>query len=311
MKHLLDWNDLKVLVAVAEQGNLKKAAQELGVNPSTVWRKIQALEQQLGSQMLAGDRGGYQVTANGLLVIEHARKMAAHADAIQLQACATHLEVRGLIRVTAPSNLAWEVLPPLMQKFQQRHPDVTFELTENAAPLDIGKQEADIALRGTREAPDDTIAHFLRTVRWGVYAAPGLTSATSLTVEELFQLPFIGYSQVQNSAVRWLDRYGRQAHVPVRCNSILTAYQCAVKGMGLVCLPENQQWALNSLYFLPPEYDSGLWILTHPEMRNAARIRAFWDFLIEELSLHYKVGQGPVDSDPEHDERTSALWTAT
>lgn len=59
MPNPLDWNDLKVLVAVAEQRNLKKAAEELGVNPSTVWRKIQVLERQLGSQLLAGDRGGY------------------------------------------------------------------------------------------------------------------------------------------------------------------------------------------------------------------------------------------------------------
>lgn len=294
MQQALDWNDLKVLVAVAEQGNLKKAAQELSVNPSTVWRKIQALERQLGSQVLVGDRGGYQVTENGRLVIEHARKMAAHADAIQFQACATHLEVRGLIRITAPSNLAWEVLPPLLHKFQQQHPDVTFELTENAVMLDVGKQEADIALRGSREAPDDTIAHFLRPVRWGVYASASLVEARSLTVDELLDLPFIGYTQLKNPAVRWMNRYARQAQVTVRCNSVPAAYQCALNGMGLALLPENQQWALNPLYFLPPEYESGLWILTHPEMRNAARIRAFWDFLIEELSHRYKVNQERV-----------------
>lgn len=287
----LDWNDLKVLVAVAEQRNLKKAAEELGVNPSTVWRKIQALERQLGSQLLAGDRGGYQVTENGESVIEHARKMSAHADAIQHHACATHLEIRGLIRITAPGNLAWEVLPPLLHQFRQLHPDVTFELTEDAALVDVGKQEADIALRGSREAPDNTIAHYLTPVRWGVFGAKSLTGEEPLTVEALVQLPIIGYTRLENPGTRWLGRYARQAYMPVRCNSLSAAYQCAVTGMGLAVLPENHQGALQGVYYLPQEYDSSLWLLTHPEMRNAARIRAFWDFLIEALSPIYNVSE--------------------
>lgn len=289
----LDWNDLKVLVAVAEQGNLKKAAVELGVNPSTVWRKIQALEKRLGSQLLAGDRGGYRVTDNGRSVIEHARKMAAHAEAIQAQACETHLAIRGLIRVTAPGNLAWDVLPPLLRAFRERHPEVSFDLREDTAMVNVGKQEADIALRGSRHAPDDTIAHFLRPVRWGVYGAGEVTPAESLSVEEILQRPIIGYSGTENPATRWLDRHARQAYMPVRCNSLLAAYRCAQSGMGLVVLPENHQWTLSLLYTLPSEYDSGLWILTHPEMRNAARIRAFWDFLIEELSPIYRSETAP------------------
>ncbi len=288
MPNPLDWNDLKVLVAVAEQRNLKKAAEELGVNPSTVWRKIQTLERQLGSQLLSGDRGGYQVTESGRSVIEHARKMAAHADAIRSQACVTHLEVRGLIRVTAPGSLAWEVLPPLLQAFRQRHPEVTFELTEGVSLVDVGKQEADIALRGSQQAPEDTIAHYLRPVRWGVFGAKSLTLAESLSVEELIRLPIIGYTQLENAGTRWLARYARQADMPIRCNNVLSAHQCAVNGMGLAVLPENHGWDLECLYYLPQEYDSGLWLLTHPEMRNAARIRAFWDFLIEALSPIYK-----------------------
>ena len=296
----LDWNDLKVLVAVAEQGNLKKAALELDVNPSTVWRKIQALEQRLGSQLLVGDRGGYRVTDNGQAVIEHARKMAAHAEAIQTQACATHLEMRGLIRVTAPGNLAWDVLPPLLKAFRDRHPDVTFDLREDVAMVDVGKQEADIALRGSLKAPDDTIAHFLRPVRWGVCGVPSVTGADSLTVEEVMRLPLIGYTGVENPASRWLDRYARQAHKPVQCNSLHAVHRCAVDGLGLAVLPENHQWNLRQVYRLPSEYDTSLWILTHPEMRNAARIRAFWDFLIETLSFDHPSAGTHSDAAADH-----------
>lgn len=125
-------------------------------------------------------------------------------------------------------------------------------------------------------------------MRWGVFCAKNLTTAESLSVEELVQLPIIGYTQLENPATRWLARYARHASMPVRCNNVLAAYQCAVNGMGLAVLPENHGWDLQSLYYLPQEYDSGLWLLTHPEMRNAARIRAFWDFLIEALSPLYK-----------------------
>jgi len=280
----LDWNDLKVLVAVAEQGNLKKAAQELGVNPSTVWRKIQAFEQRLGSQLLVGDRGGYRVTDNGQAVIEHARKMAAHAEAIQTQACATHFEVRGLIRVTAPGNMAWNVLPPLLKAFRDRHPEITFDLREDVAMVDVGRQEADIALRGSREAPDDTIARYLRPVRWGICGVPGLLESDAMTLDEVVRQPLIGYTGTDNPATRWLNRHARQADMPVRSNSVQAAYRCALEGLGLAVLPETHQWNLACVYPLPVEYESSLWILTHPEMRNAARIRAFWDFLIEALS---------------------------
>ncbi|GGX57788.1 LysR family transcriptional regulator [Saccharospirillum salsuginis] len=296
----LDWNDLKVLVAVAEQGNLKQAALELDVNPSTVWRKIQALEQRLGSQLLVGDRGGYSVTDNGQAVIDHARKMAAHAEAIQTQACATHFVVRGLIRVTAPGNLAWHVLPPLLKAFRERHPEVSFDLREDVAMVDVGRQEADIALRGSREAPDDTIAHFLRPIRWCVCGTPELAGADSLTLEEVVQRPLIGFTGTDNPAKRWLNRHARQANTPVHCNSVQAAYRCALEGIGLAILPENHQWNLSCVYTLPSEYDSGLWILTHPEMRNAARIRAFWDFLIEALSSDPASAVTPSEANAEH-----------
>lgn len=279
----MDWNDLRVLIAIAEKGTLKAAAEFLKVNHTTAWRRIHALEKHLGCQLLIGDRRGYQLTDEGETVLEHARKVSAHVDAIELQTSSKNIEIKGLIRVTAPGNIAWELLPRLITEFRLDFPEVEFEILEETASLNLEKREADIALRASQSAPDNVIGRKLGTIPWAIYGGDSKTAKPSMTMDEIKCHPIIDYSGIQISAINWYQKQTATSYKPVICNTFTAGQQCAMNGLGFALLPANQNKGLIKVYQLPEEFDSALWLLAHPEMRNAARIKAFWDFLLKKL----------------------------
>lgn len=280
----MDWNDLRFLIAVAEKGTLKAAADHLGVNHTTAWRRIQALEKDVGCQLLVGDRRGYHLTDEGESVLEHARLMSAHVDAIKLQTSSKTIEIKGLIRITAPGTIAWQQLPILIAEFRQIYPEVEFEILEESAALNLGKREADIALRASPTPPDDVIAKKIGIVPWAIYANESLISKQDMTLDDIKCQPIIDYSGFHNSASNWFQKQMAASYKPITCNNILAAYNSALNGLGFALLPMDQSYELVKAFQLPEEYNSAFWLLAHPEMRNAARIKAFWDFLLAKVN---------------------------
>ena len=291
MAHMMDWNDIRFVLAVAEQGTLQAAARELGVNHTTVWRRIQALEKSIGSQLLIGDRQGYRLTDTGEEVIAYARAMSANVDAIGRITSGKTTEMKGLIRLTAPLLMASQTIPALVQEFQQQHPAVQFEILSKNNTLDIERREADIAIRATNNVPANLIGRKLGFSRWSLYAHPSMQVNTS-SLEELAQLPLIGYRDFNAPAARWYAQQFKGIPKAVTCSGIETALACAKLGMGIALLPHSGTEGLQELYQLPDEFGAGIWLLTHKELRSSARIKAFWDFVLEknEQQSLYTVG---------------------
>lgn len=280
----MDWNHLNVMVALAEQGTLKAAAEQLDLNTSTVWRQVQNLEKTLGSQLFIAGKSGYALTDVGRSVLEHARQVSAHIEAIKTQSCAQHASMQGLIRITGPENMVRKLLPPLVNEFRNENPGVEFELIEDAAALNLVRREADLALRITETPPDEVIAKKIGRVQWAVYGHKKLVAGRKFTLQTISELPFVDYHDVPAQGVRWFQNNIKPRLRPVRCNSVSSAAHCAALGMGFVLLPDNENWDLEKVISLPEEAASNFWILAHPEMRNALRISAFRRFLIDKLT---------------------------
>lgn len=277
----MDWNDIRYVIAVAEKGSLHQAAKSLGVNHSTAWRRIQALEKSLGCQLFVADRQGYFLTEEGERALQHARTISAHMDAIALETGGKNLQMNGLIRITAPGNFAWKILPKLIYQFRQIHPLVEFEIIETAEQLAIEKREADLAIRATFDSPDNLIGRKLFDVPWGVFCHQDIHNK-SMTLEELQDENMIAYRHFDNVVSRWFNQHFKQSKKVVYCNSVNTAQGAAAAKLGFALLPISTQDKLIEVFRLPEPLTSGIWLLAHPEMRNAARIKAFWDFVVEQ-----------------------------
>ncbi|PMK03378.1 LysR family transcriptional regulator [Vibrio sp. 10N.261.55.A7] len=278
----MDWNDLRYVIAIAEQGNLKAAASSLGVNHSTAWRRVQALEQQLGCQIFIADRQGYRLTDTGIEVLESARKVALHVETIQLRTSINKQDMEGLIRITAPNTVASRSIPRMIAMFNQIYPLIEFQIIEDVGDLDLGKREADLAIRANVAAPNNLIARKLKKAPWGFFAHPDIIPKKPMDLELLKQQPLIGYSGLDTRAVRWLRQHVSSGPYSITCNHVETAKGCALNKLGFALLPSLMSTELEEVYRLPDECSGFMWLLAHPEMRNVVRVKAFWDFLLEQ-----------------------------
>lgn len=271
---------MRYVIAIAEKGSLKSAADHLGVNHSTAWRRIQGLEKKLGCQLFIVDRQGYRLTDVCEDILINARKMAAHVEAIQLSTAINKKDMQGLIRITAPNTIATKILPEMIYKFKSKYPLISFEIIEGINDLDIAKREADIAIRANNKAPENVIARKLKQAPWAIFAHPDLIPVGKIDLDLLKQLPLIGYKGFETKATKWFSVHVCDGPYIITCNNVATAHGCALNKLGFALLPALLSTDLQEVYRLPEEYGGYIWLLAHPEMRQVSRVKAFWDFLL-------------------------------
>ncbi|WP_444892937.1 LysR family transcriptional regulator [Microbulbifer sp. TRSA001] len=286
----MDWNDLKVVIALAEKGTLKAASSQLNVNSTTVWRRIQQLESELSTQLFIVSRRGYQLTEAGRTILDSAKRMESLADGILIQSSLQHEKVQGLIRVTAPSTMATTTLPKWVSEFRIAFPDVEFEILESEQALDIEHRDADIAIRASHTAPENLIARKIIGISLSIYASENFLKTSgydaSFKLSEIESLRAIDYVHLDNPAVHWYQKQIKNNAKSIYCNSITTALNAALNDQGIALLPTDDSYDLVELYRLETKYNSSLWILANKDLRNTARIKAFWDFLITKVDSY-------------------------
>ena len=193
----LDWDDLRHALAIGAAGSLAGAARALGVNHTTVLRRLDALEAHLGSRLFERQRRGYQPTEAGLALLEQARHMAARADEVERQVLGRDRELTGALRVTTAFVLMDHLLPQPLADFARAYPGIEVEVVENAVLVDLssrqadnpqawGRREADVAVRLSGQVAEHLVGRQLGMTQCRVYAlrgAAGLPQAvTSLDV---------------------------------------------------------------------------------------------------------------------------------
>lgn len=276
----MDWNDIRYVLSVAEQGTLQAAAAELGVNHTTVWRRIQALEKSMGTQLFITNRNGYRLTDAGSEVLAHAKAMSANVDAIDRIMSGQTKELSGLLRVTAPFSMANQIIPSLVKEFQDQYPTIRFEILSKNSALDLERREADIAFRATNDVPDNLIGRELGFSKWSLYISPNLYDGGALSLDEIAQFPIIGYREFTAPSGLWFEKTFKHISKAVTCTAIETAATCARLGMGVALLPQVSVEGLTEIYTLPNKFGASIWLLTHRELRSSARLKAFWDFVV-------------------------------
>lgn len=288
-----DWDDLKYLLHVLRAGSTLAASRSLGTSQSTVVRRIQAIELEIGIDLFDKRRSGYAPT-DAMLALLPAIEAAERAHlAFAREASTLARGITGTVRVTASESLAAHFLGSALLELRQQHPGIRIELITTDSFLDITSGEADIALR-VGDAPTEPTLFGRRLVaedRWSVccsrvYAerngAPGTTG-------ELGRHPIVTVmpGTYQGPVLNWIERFLPPDAMAIRHNSLHSVYLGVKAGLGISALPDIIVLAdADLLRCMPVDASSGkeIWLLAPERHRKTAHVRATLDFLGSHLS---------------------------
>lgn len=278
----LAWDDLQLVLAVARGRNLAASARRLGVDPSTVYRRLGALESRLGASLFERLPTGYAPTALGSELIATAERMdqaAARLEETLSDGSAAHLT--GTLRLTAPDDIAEFLMLPILAEFRARHGEVEIELVIDNRNLNLTRREADVALRPTSQPPAHLFGRRAAALAAAVWGPPALLD------RPLEALPWIAWEEGTGPAdyQDWLLRQVPGARRVLRTASLLGQARAAAAGLGAAVMPSFLGAALGLRRLTPPlpELDSELWLLTPSELRRRPVVRHFLDFAFAAL----------------------------
>lgn len=290
---MLSWDDFRFVRAIAEKGSLAGAAAALGVNHSTVFRRLAQVEQQLGSRLFERSRSGYELTPCGEEMVKLAARMAEEIVAFERTVAGHDLRPSGELRITTNDTLLLHLLTGVLAGFRTAYPEIVIDIVVANEALNLSKRDADVAVRATDRPPDVLVGRRLCGIGWAVYAARGRADPTLDPVGDAARLAWVGLadSLAQLKAARWLRKHAGDERIVYRINTVLGLAEAAAAGVGFAVLPCFIGEATTGVERLSPpiaELEVGLWILTHADLRHTARIRAFMDFASGEIAKRRK-----------------------
>lgn len=285
-----DWNQLRAFLETAETGSLSAAARQLGLSQPTLSRQVAALERQLEVTLFERAGKAMVLTATGLALLEHARRMGAAAGELGLAATGRSQVVEGVVSVSASETVAAFLLPPVIQRLRQQAPGIVIDLVTSDSFSDLQRREADIAVRHRRPEQPELIGRWLREGSAGFYASQDWVRRHGhpRRAEEAARHAFVG----SDRSGRYLAAL-REHGLPVEATNFscyaantLSHWSLVRGGLGIGPMMEEiarlAPEVVRVLDEVPP-VRFPIWLVTHRELRTARRIRVVFDLLAEAL----------------------------
>jgi len=284
----MDWSLLVDFLAIARVGTLSGAANALGVNHSTVYRRLNQLEAQLGGRLFERLPQGYVLTEAGRRLLIHAEQAEAELYAAERVLSGADQALSGEVRLTAPENLVYEFLPGYLEVFRRTYPAIRITLNVSNTELDLNRREADLALRATPRPPEHLVGRKVVELGWSVFAAESLLRERGRPkgIGELASWPWIAPEAALDhlSISQWIRRHIPPERVVFRASTLIAMSRLAEAGLGVTLLPDDQiKPQLVRLQAFEPGGRFGLWLLTHPDLRHTGRIKALSDVLTDQF----------------------------
>lgn len=272
------WDDFRFVKAVADGHGLTAAADTLGIDHSTAFRRLGAIEKSLGVRLFERHRGGYTATAAGQAMLDVAARMEADVDGFAREVVGQSNAMVGELRITAPTSFAGTFLMPILAEFSRQHPAVRLHLILAEETLNLSRRDADVALRASR-GPDETlVGRRLTGIGWAVYGPAG-RSFGALDEERWVGL---GEGVAGGLFTRFIRQRTAPEHVVLCLNGVAGLREAVASGIGigpLPCVEGDADPRLQRVSDLEPALHTDLWLLTHQDLRRSARVRAFMDHI--------------------------------
>lgn len=286
-----DWDDLRHFLAVARHGSTIAAGRALGVNPSTVHRRLVELEHCLGRVLVRREPTGYRLTPLGQSLVAHAERVEAAALAFAEHVGSATRELAGHIRLTCPEPMVPRLMQSgLISRFEARHPEVRVEFVVSDRYLDLGRGEVDVALRsGDTDAPE-VVGRKIADSLWAVYASTAYVERHGQPgrVEDLAHHDMVAFddTMAQHRVSTWLRSVAPQARIVARNNSVLGLLYAVKSGLGIGPLPTalgDEEPSLVRVLGPVPELTRIWRVLAHRDMRKTPAVAAFFEYLVDEV----------------------------
>jgi DNA-binding transcriptional LysR family regulator len=284
---MIDWDDLRFVLAVARAGSALRAAKALDVNQTTVTRRIAHIEAAIGAELFEARQNGQVPTALGQIVAAGAQRIEAEVLAVHSAIDAHQRMLSGSVRFTSSEAYANAIVAPFLRSFRQQYPGVTVELVTDDRRLDVSRGEADVALRASsRPEGGGVVAQRLPDAGWSVYCSRSYAEEHGIPSNaDAFaghHIVLVEGSMARLPAYAWLVRMAGNATVSTRSNSLTSLLSAVKAGLGIGMLPcfvGDAEADLRRCLPPIPELDAEVWLIVRDEVRQAAHVRAFVDSL--------------------------------
>lgn len=285
----LAWDDVRLFLALSRARTVGAAAKALGVDGSTVSRRLAALERSVGAVLFDRGRNGLTPTeaVEVLLPVAEEIEHAMHRFGGATQELDRNVE--GVVRITCPADVAEVVVVPQLRELRKKHPKIRVELIPSEAMLDLTRREADVAIRTIRPTSGDLVVTKVTSARWLAAASPKLARELG-ALRAWTDAPWVGWGEGLHMAppARWLARHAPEVDPIVRTDSLVLQIAAITGGVGVGLLPQpsvahyrlvevQTSRALRDDVAAWPT--SELFLATHRALQNVPRVRLVWDVL--------------------------------
>lgn len=283
--HSLDWDGLRVFLALARAGRLAAAARRLGVEHTTVSRRLAALERELGVGLFHRTAAGYLLTDQGQNVLRQAEAMEAAALAIGARAREGMALAAGRVRLALVPEFASHWLAPKLPAFRARHPAIELQVLVGTRLLNLSRGEADIAVQTPRPAQPGLVAVRIGHATTGLYASRAFLRGRKLRIagaDSARGLPLLAFTPAFDvlQSAPWFREAVDAARVVLTTNSTHTLLAAARASVGVAVLPRFVARGHDDLVSVSDDVAvREVWLLTHPEFRRDPKVRVTADFL--------------------------------
>ncbi len=290
--HRIRWDDLQIVKAVAECGSASAAATALGVNHATILRRVSAFEKAQGVRLFERHATGYRATAAGRALLQATRVMHATVEDIQRSLLGQDERLSGSVRLTTTDTIIAAGLGQHLQKFQAKHPDIIVHLTITNRRLDIARLDAEVSVRPSQNPPEALVGRRVCGLAFAVYTATGDRPRSMKDI-----VRWIGIdNELRNSPVDgWSNDHIPMERIVMRADSFAAIRELVRTGAGAAVLPcclGDQCPDLCRIGDPIHELDTGLWVLTHRDLKSAAKVSALSDFLAKALRGDRRLMEG-------------------
>ncbi|MAP17498.1 MAG: LysR family transcriptional regulator [Aurantimonas coralicida] len=288
----LDWDKLRIFHAAAEAGSFTHAADVLNLSQSAISRQVAALEQEVGTPLFHRHARGLVLSEQGELLFHTASDVLKRLEQVRMQLTETREKPTGKLRVTTTVGLGSGWLTERAKEFLELYPDLELQLVFDNEEIDLTMRKADAAIRLRQPQQPDLIQRRLFTVHLHVYASPAYLNrfGTPETVEDLDNHRIITFGEPAPNYLRNLNTLetvglpdGKSRSPILQINNLMAIRSAIESGIGLALLPDYMIDKRVKLVQVLPEMEMPTFdtYLCYPEqMRNAAKLKVFRDFLI-------------------------------
>lgn len=282
----MDWDHLRFFLAAARAKTLSAAARQLGVNQTTVTRRLDSLERELGVRLLDRTSSGMVTTPAGAEILRVTERLGDDVAALERQVLGKDARLTGDLRVTTVDLVAF-FEASLFESFSTRYPGVALELSVGYFPRNLTRREADVAIRWTDSPPEHLVGQRVARAEYALYGSVTLLERFPKDAE-LQDYPWLAWDSAADARVTaaWMRRHVPGARIVCRYDMAVALHVAVRAGMGLSFLPcayGDSDPALRRLRPVEAGFGMDIWVLTHPDLRGTARVRAF----LEHTAAHF------------------------